>query len=187
MPDPANWTWVLDHPDGGAATAGPTPEEVPALLRSNAAGFRNALKRGGLVDERPPVPPGSPVQLSALEYAAHIRDVYARAAERITRMMKKKSPTFADWDLDTGVTEDHRDEDPDRVAYALAVNAGKVADLLDKVRGDQWQRTAARPDGASFTLAAFALATYHQVTEHLTVVDQGFGAILEARKLQRKG
>ena len=82
--------------------------------------------------ERPPVPPGAQPKWSALEYAAHVRDVYQLTAERLTKMIKKNAPTFQDWDQNTAAVEgNYANEDPDKVSYALAVNAGKVADLLD--------------------------------------------------------
>ncbi len=185
MPDTKDWTWVLERPcpqcGFDAATVDPT--DVAALLRANAASFRSALKRGDIVQERPPVPPGQAPKWSAIEYGSHVRDVYRMAAERITAMIKKDGPTFVDWDQDrTAVADDYRSADADRVSYELAVDAGKVADLLDKVRGEQWHRTGTRSDGATFTIASFALYILHDVSHHLWDVEQGFQAIKEAEQ-----
>lgn len=186
-PDHKDWTWVLDEPCGqcGFQASAVEPEQVAALMRANAAGFRSALSRGAMVSQRPPVPPGQSARWSALEYGAHVRDVYALAAERITRMLKKKAPTFQNWDQNAAaIDKGYRNEDPDRVSYALAVNAGKTADLLDRVRGDQWQRAGMRSDGAGFTLASFAVYMLHDVTHHLWDVEQGYQALKEARRAQ---
>lgn len=183
-PDTKDWTWVLQEtcPECGYNAAAVAPTDVAALMRSNAASFRSALKRGDIVHERPPTAPGASVRWSALEYAAHTRDVYTLAAERITKMIKKNAPTFADWDQDAAALQgDYRSADVDKVSYDLAVNAGKVADLLDKVRGDQWDRTGMRSDGAAFTIGSFAVYMLHDVSHHLWDVEQGFEAIKEAK------
>lgn len=100
-------------------------------------------------------------------------------------MIKKKAPTFQDWDQNQAAIDgDYQNQDPDRVSYALAVNAGKTADLLDKVRGDQWQRSGMRSDGAGFTLASFAVYMLHDVTHHLWDVEQGYQAMKEARRAE---
>lgn len=184
-PDHKDWTWVLEEPcqECGYNAASVAPEDVAAMMRANAASFRSALKRGDMVLQRPPVPDGAPPKWSALEYAAHVRDVYEIAAERLTKMIKKTAPTFRDWDQNNAAVEkNYASEDPDKVSYALAVNAGKAADLLDKVRGDQWQRTGMRSDGAGFTIASFAVYIFHDVHHHLWDVEQGFEAIKELKK-----
>lgn len=183
--DTKDWTWVLHEtcPECGYDSSTVDPTDVAAAMRANAAAFRSALKRSSMVAERPPVPPGAAPRWSALEYAAHVRDVYGLAAERITRMIKKKAPTFADWDQDRAAIDgDYASADRDKVSYDLAVNAGKVADLLDKVRGDDWQRSGMRSDGAGFTIASYAVYILHDVTHHLWDVERGYEAITEARK-----
>lgn len=187
--DDKDWTWVLDRvcDECGYDASSVEPADVAALVRTNAAGFRTALKRGDIIHRRPPVPAGEPARWSALEYAAHTRDVYDLMAGRLTQMIKKKNPTFKDWDQDQAAIDgDYRSADPDKLAYDLAVNAGKVADLLDKVRGDQWQRTGARSDGAQFTIATLAVYLLHDVHHHLWDVEQGFDAIREADKAARE-
>lgn len=189
-PDTKDWTWVLERecPECGYNAQSVDPDDVAALMRANAAGFRAALKRGSLVAQRPPVPVGSPPRWSALEYAAHTRDVYKLAVDRLTRMIKKTAPTFVDWDQNAAAVDGRYEEsDPDKVSYDLAVNAGKAADLLDKVRGEQWQRTGMRSDGAGFTIATFAVYILHDVSHHLWDVEQGYEAILEARKPAEEG
>jgi hypothetical protein len=162
-PEHKDWTWVLEEicAECGYDASAVDPEDVAALMRSNAASFRAALGRGDIVHERPPVAPGASPVWSALEYGAHVRDVYKLTAERLTKMLKKKAPTFADWDQN------------------------EAADLLDKVRGDQWQRAGMRSDGAGFTIATFAVYMLHDVTHHLVDVERGYEKIIEARKKSR--
>ena len=180
-PDTKDWTWVLNEPcpecGFDASTIG--PDDVAGRVRSNAAAWRGVLGRGEIVAKRPPVPPGQPVQWSALEYGAHVRDVYGLAVERLTLMLKKKNPTFANWDQDaTARDEKYSEQDANKISYDLAVNAGRFADLLDKVRGDQWERTGLRSDGSEFTVASFAQYLLHDPVHHLWDGEQGFEALL---------
>lgn len=182
-PDTKNWTWVLSEPcpECGFDASSIQPEEVAGRVRANAAAWRAVLKRGPIVEQRPPVQAGQSPQWSALEYGAHVRDVYDLAAERLTLMLKKKDPTFADWDQNaTAIDEDYRSQDVNKIGYDLAVNAGRFADLLDKVRGDSWERTGRRSDGSHFTVASFALYLLHDPVHHLADVEKGFEAIKEA-------
>ena len=182
-PDTKDWTWILDEPcpECGFDASTVKPEDVAGRVRANAAAWRSVLTRGPLVERRPPVAPGQPPRWSALEYGAHVRDVYELAAERLLLMLKKKHPTFANWDQDaTAAEQDYRSQDANKVSYDLAVNAGRFADLLDKVRGDQWERTGLRSDGSAFTVASFALYLLHDPVHHLADVEQGFEAIAEA-------
>lgn len=185
-PDTKDWTWVLERPcpECGYRADAVDRDQIGALMRANAATFRAALQRGNLTSQRPPVPPGQPPRWSALEYAGHVVDVYRVAEERLTRLLKKKNPTFPDWDQNHAALEaGYADADPEKVSYRLAVNAGKVADVLDRVRGGKWDRTGSRSDGATFTVESLARYYLHDVSHHAWDVEQGFAAIREeARK-----
>lgn len=157
------------------------PGDTPARIRANAAGWRAALSRGDVVRRRPPVPPGQPPVWSAIEYGAHVRDVYELSVERLTRMLRKKAPTFPNWDQDhAAITGNYAEADANKVSYDLAYNAGRMADLLDRVTRDQWQRTGTRSDGAQFTVASYARYILHDAAHHLWDVEQGYEAIAEA-------
>ncbi len=182
-PDTKNWSWVLTRPcpQCGYDATSTDPTDTPALVRANAASWRVALSRGEIVDRRPPVSPGQPPVWSAVEYGAHTRDVYAVSTKRLIQMLKKKAPTFHDWDQGQAAIDDgYAQSDRNRVSYDLASAAGKMADLLDKVRGEQWQRTGTRSDGTEFTVAGYALYILHDVTHHLWDVEQGFQSIADA-------
>lgn len=104
---------------------------------------------------------------SILEYGGHVRDVFDLFEKRIRQMLKKrKAPTFRDWDQEAAA-ERYAAEEPAKVAYALASNAGKVADLLDRVGGDEWDRRGTRSDGAEFTVESIARYLLHDVEHHL--------------------
>ncbi len=181
-PDTKNWTWVLERacPECGFDGSNVEPSAVAAQVRANAAAWRNVLKRGERVQQRPPTAPGAAPVWSALEYGAHVRDVYALAVERLTLMLKKDAPAFADWDQDAAAIDgEYSTADVNKVSYDLAVNAGKFADLLDKVRGDEWGRTGMRSDGSAFTVGSFAVYLLHDPVHHLADVERGFEALAE--------
>lgn len=183
QPDTKNWTWVLERrcPECGFDGRQIDKGDVAAQIRANAASWRTVLSSGDRVHTRPSNPNGDGPKWSALEYGAHVRDVYEVYAQRITLMMKKNDPEFPDWDQDAAAIEgDYRIEDPAKVSYDLAVNAGKVADLFDKVR--DWSRSGRRSDGSVFTLETIAIYLLHDPVHHLWDVEQGFEAIKAANK-----
>lgn len=149
-------------------------------MRANAAGFRAALQRGDVRTRRPPATPADPDPWSAVERATQAADVYEAADERLNRMLKKKNPTFAGWNRDRAAVEDrYAAGEVDKLAYRLASTAGKVADLVDKVRADRWDRTGTRTDGAMFTVESYAVDVLAEVTDQLDRVDAGYRAIAE--------
>jgi hypothetical protein len=182
-PDTKDWTWVLERPcpECGFDGSRIDRDQVGGRIRANAAAWRHALGRGDIVHQRPPSPPGAGPVWSALEYGAHVRDVYALAETRVGLMLDKDAPVFANWDQDAHAVEHgYRDDDPNKVSYDLAVNAGRFADMLDRVRGDQWTRTGMRSDGSAFTIESFAIYLLHDPVHHLVDVERGFEAINDA-------
>ncbi len=183
QPDHKDWTWVLTEPCPECGFDASTIEraELGPMIRSNAADWRSLLGRGDLVTERPPSDDGR-VIWSALEYGAHVRDVYVTFGDRLTTMLAKKNPTFRDWDQNQAAIDGrYGDEDPSRVAYQLAAAAGKVADIVDRIRGDRWERTGSRSDGRPFTVETLVVYLLHDVSHHVHDVEAGYAAILDAR------
>lgn len=179
-----NWTWVLDRTcdECHYVASDFDRDELGAKLRTNAAAWRTTLGRGSIVSERPPVPPGGDVIWSALEYGAHTRDVYEIFADRVKLMLKKSNPTFKDWDQNkAAVKGKYGQQDPGRVAYALATNAGKVADIYDRLSSDDWERPGMRSDGEAFTVETLGRYILHDLVHHLADAERGFEAIYESR------
>jgi hypothetical protein len=180
MPDRSDWTWVLDRPcpQCGYDTATIDRSELAARIRAGAAAWRQALGRGELVHQRPPVEPGQSPVWSALEYGAHVRDGHRHSEERLMRLLSEDDPTFPDWDQDRAAIDgDYRSQDPGSVGYALAVSAGRIADMLDRVSGDGWRRAGLRSDGHRFTVESWARYFLHDVEHHLWDVEQGYRAL----------
>jgi hypothetical protein len=111
-----------------------------------------------------------------------VRDVYELFGERLERLLREDDPTFGDRDLNQlAIDNRYHLEDPGRVGYQLAVEAGKVADMLDRVSGTGWQRAGSRSDGVTFTVESLARYLLHDVVHHLWDVEQGYEAITEAQ------
>ncbi len=176
-PDHKDWTWTLDRScsECGYEANNYDRSEIGAKIRASAATWRGLLSGGDIVSKRPPDgDPNSPVW-SALEYGAHVRDVYELFADRFDKMLKKKNPKFRDWDQNkAAVKGKYHKQDPDQVAYGLAVAAGAMADRFDKVSDDGWARTAERSDGASFTVESFGRYLLHDIEHHIHDVQQGY-------------
>jgi hypothetical protein len=179
-PDDKNWTWVLERPcpQCGYDVATIKRNQIGARLRANAAAWRGVLRRGEIVSVRPPSDATQGPVWSALEYGAHVRDVFDVFAKRIERMLRDDEPAFPNWDQDrTAIDKQYHLEDPARVTYELAVRAGRLADMIDRVSGDQWQRRGHRSDGSTFTVESLAYYLLHDPVHHLWDAEQGFEAI----------
>ncbi|MBA3338891.1 MAG: DinB family protein [Geodermatophilaceae bacterium] len=167
-PDAKDWTWVLERPClacgvDASQVSGPA---VAAMLRSSAAVWEAELGREE-VRVRP-----SPTTWSALEYGCHVRDVCRRFDARLLLMLSDDDPEFETWDQDASAIESrYGTQDPLVVGSELVAAANVLAGHFDAVRGDQWQRTGRRSDGARFTIDSFAAYFLHDILHHLHDID----------------
>ncbi|QNE48221.1 DinB family protein [Glaciihabitans sp. INWT7] len=164
MPDTKNWTWVLDRPcpECGFDATTVAARDVAALVRANAAAWPPVLQRADVAQR----PDGS--TWSALEYAAHVRDVYRIFLVRLGLMLDEYDPVFPNWDQDETATAEHYNEqDPAAVADELVGAGAALAAAFDAVPDDSWGRPGRRNDGAQFTVASFAVYLAHDPTHHL--------------------
>jgi hypothetical protein len=173
-PDTKDWTWVLERPcpECGFDTATVVLDQVPEMVRANAAAWRVVLDNER-VRERP-----SDDTWSALEYGCHVRDVFRLYDERLALMLEHDDPDFANWDQDaTAVQERYDRQSPSRVADELESAAFDLAARFEAVSGDEWARTGRRSDGATFTIDSFARYFVHDPIHHLHDVHRGFAAL----------
>jgi hypothetical protein len=164
VPDTKDWTWVLDRPceQCGFDADAFVPGEVAGRIRVNAAAWPAVLGRAD-VAVRP-----SPDVWSALEYAAHVRDVLRLFEYRVALMLDVDDPSFPNWDGDAvAVSERYGEQDPAGVSADLQDAALAYARLLDAVPEDGWSRTGRRGDGATFTVASLARYSVHDPVHHL--------------------
>jgi len=166
VPDDKDWTWVLGRacPDCGLDASAVDPTAVSAMVRANAASWGLLLAAPAEEFRRRPAPD----RWSTLEYAAHVRDVFRLFRARLVLMLDENDPLFANWDQDeTARAERYNEQDPASVSSELVEAGAALADSFDTVRGETWQRTGRRSDGATFTVESFARYLIHDPVHHL--------------------
>jgi DinB superfamily len=164
VPDAKDWTWVLERPcpECGLDTSSFAREATPAMIRANAAAWREPLGAPDVV-RRP-----QPDKWSALEYGCHVRDVLKLYDYRLGLMLTEDDPLYPNWDQDeTAVADRYDTQDPATVADELAAAAEAIAGRFDLVAAAQWDRPGRRGDGAVFTVESFARYFVHDPVHHL--------------------
>jgi hypothetical protein len=164
VPDAKDWTWVLRQPcpECGLDTTSFAREEVPEIVRANAAAWQQPLRAPDAA-RRPAAD-----KWSALEYGCHVRDVLRLYDYRLSLMLTQDDPFYPNWDQDeTAVAERYETQDPAAVAAELTAAADTVAASFAAVSGPQWSRPGRRSDGASFTVETFARYFIHDPVHHL--------------------
>jgi len=164
IPDTKNWTWVLERPctECGFDASEISAREVSSLLRANAAAWPAVLERADAA-----VRPDDSTW-SALEYGAHVRDVFRIFRARLALMIETDDPTFPNWDQDeTAVADRYNEQDRATVAREIVEAGAALADAFDAVPDESWGRSGHRSDGASFTVGSLAVYLAHDPTHHL--------------------
>lgn len=139
-------------------------DELPALLRANAATWAQVLDGEPAALRRRP----EPTVWSALEYGCHVRDVYRLYTWRLQLMLTQDDPDFENWDQDRTAVEERYDlAEPGEVRRELLEAVEPLAVGFAAVGGEQWQRRGRRSDGAVFTVETFARYLLHDPVHHL--------------------
>jgi DinB superfamily len=163
-PDTKNWTWVVERPCAECGFDASTFDavDVADLLRANAAAWPAVLESDD-VTVRP-----DDSTWSALEYAAHVRDVFRIFRVRLDLMLTTDDPLFANWDQDKSAIDDrYNEQDPAVVSSEIVDAAAALSDAFAAIPDDAWSRTGRRSDGAEFTVESFAKYFIHDPTHHL--------------------
>ncbi len=163
-PDTKDWTWVVERrcPQCGYDPAAVDIADLPDLLLCNAARWLRVLRRPD-VEVRP-----DEVTWSALEYAAHVRDVHRVMRDRLSLMLTRDEPALPSWDQDEAAVADrYSQQDPAVVAEQLVAAAGQAAAGYSRVRPEQLGRGGVRSDGAGFTVRTLGLYHAHEPVHHL--------------------
>jgi hypothetical protein len=160
------------------------PADIPGAIRSFARRYRAPLSRflpgedaDAVVRQRP-----APGTWSALEYAAHVRDVFAQYEGWITRCLTEERPVLEGPAPDDAAAERrYNDDDPAAVAEALAANAERLAATTEAVGDDGWARVGMRGDEER-TVLFTARRTVHEGNHHLLDIGRGLRAVREQRR-----
>jgi hypothetical protein len=177
--DDKDWTWVLERPcpECGVDSRSLDRDQLAGHTRAVGAAWRQLLGRSRVANRPPTAADDADRAVSTphartwspLEYGCHVRDVFEVFEKRLREMLKsRKPPTFRNWDQEQAAIEgDYANADPAKVAYELATRAGKYADVIDRVSGDEWDKQGVRSDGAAFTVESLTRYMLHDVEHHL--------------------
>ena len=164
VPDEKDWTWVLRRPcpECGLDTSSFAREDIPAMVRANAAAWQEPLGASGAARR------SQPDRWSVLEYGCHVRDVFKLYHYRLGLMLTEDDPLYPNWDQDeTAIADRYDTQDPGAVANELAAAAEAVAARFAAISGVQWERLGRRSDGAVFTVETFGRYFVHDPIHHL--------------------
>ena len=160
------------------------PADAPAALRGFAKRYRAPLSRflpgedgDSLLRERP-----APDTWSALEYAAHIRDVFDNYHRWIGQIVAQDRAVLEGAGPDElAVERRYNDDDPAAVADALAANAERLAATVESVPDDGWDRVGLRR-GEERSVRLQARRAVHEGSHHLLDIGRGLRAVRDQRK-----
>lgn len=162
--------------------------DAPAAIRAFARRYRAPLTRflpgedgDALLRTRP-----EPATWSALEYAAHVRDVFANYDRWVRQILAEDGPVLTGPGPDDQAAEGrYNDSDPVAVADALAANAEALATTFESVPGDGWDRAGTRRR-ADFeeerSVIRHARLAVHEGNHHLLDIGRGLRTVRERSK-----
>jgi hypothetical protein len=165
------------------------PGDIPAALRTFAKRYRAPLTRflpgedgDAVVRQRP-----EPSTWSALEYAAHVRDVFGNYARWIDLTLAEDRPVLEGPGPDELAADGrYNQDDPVAVADALAANAERLAATVEAVPADGWTRVGLRRNEERSVLLS-ARRAVHEGSHHLLDVGRGLRAVRDQRKAANAG
>jgi hypothetical protein len=143
-------------------------------LRSLPESWRQQLVAAGAELRTRP----EPETWSAIEYAAHSRDITALHAYGVEQALTRDEPTFpaiADDLVDTAAVG-YADADPDEVLQALEVAAERLARLADDAGVDAWTRGVTVGETRSDVRRLIEHAL-HDSRHHLDDVERGLASL----------
>ena len=146
-------------------------------LRSLAPRWATLLSGAGKdVRTRP-----APGVWSAIEYAAHSRDITALHVFGVEQALTRDEPSFPAIDGDAliaAAATTYENAEPDDVVHALATEASRLADLADGAGPEAWTR-GLTIGGERSDVRRLLEHALHDSVHHLADVERGF-ALLRA-------
>lgn len=158
--------------------------DIPTALRSFAKRYRAPLSRflpgedgDSLVRRRP-----EPGTWSALEYSAHVRDVFANYYGWIELTLAEDRPVLEGPGPDElADIRNYSGDDPVAVTDALSANAERLATVVEGVPDDGWDRIGLRRNEERSVLFS-ARRAVHEGSHHLLDIGRGMRALRDQRK-----
>jgi hypothetical protein len=158
-----------------------SPSDGKVAIASMPRRYRGALAAAieddadeGLIRRRPDA-----TTWSALEYTAHVADLYELFTSVITRMNTQDHPKIDDfWDSDErAAAERYNEMEPSTVLSRLEAGAASLDKALERVDSGSWGRTATFAWGDRDILTMMRNAV-HEGSHHLRDVER----VLEAAR-----
>ena len=159
------------------------PESAPASIRDFGRRYRAPLTRL-LKGEDEAVLRTRPADdvWSAIEYAVHVRIVFALFDRRVAQIVAEDDPVLEVIDHDAVVPDsDDRNLGPVAVADELAAAADALAARLESLAAEQWERAGTR-EGERRTVLDIARRGVHEGSHHLLDI----GRVLRTVRSQAK-
>ena len=155
-----------------------TPESAPATVRDFGRRYRPPLTRllkgedESVLAARP-----APEVWSAIEYAAHVRDVFALFDRRVAQIVAEDDPVLEVVDHDAVVAAgDYGSLGPVAVVDELAATAEGLAARLEGLAPGQWERSGTR-EGERRTVLEVAQRAAHEGSHHLLDIGRGLRSV----------
>jgi hypothetical protein len=118
----------------------------------------------------------TPDAWSAIEYAAHVRDVFGLFDRRVVQILAGGRPELEVIDHTAAAADGrYRELDPVVLADALAIAAAGFAERLASVAGDDWSRWGTRA-GEPRTVLDIAQRGVHEGNHHLLDIGRSLRA-----------
>jgi DinB superfamily len=165
--------------------AGVGSDSAPATIRAFARRYRAPLTRflpgedgDALVRTRP-----APDTWSALEYAAHVRDVFGNYDRWVRQILAEDRPALEGaGPEELAVERKYNEDDPVAVADALAANAEALAATFESVAPEGWDRVGVRWGHEERSVLLHARRAVHEGNHHLLDIGRGMRALRERAK-----
>ena len=108
-----------------------------------------------------------PGRWTALEYAAHVRDVLVIFKDRVILAMTGSNPDFGWWDHEAAAVADrYNEQDPSSVASELETAADALAALAAGIDDPAWSHTGTRRSSEVFTVEGLVRFALHETRHH---------------------
>lgn len=165
-------------PECGFEQTGITAPNASRSVRSLGPRFREALEPRpgtdrGLLRRRPDAH-----TWSALEYAAHVRDLIALWGSTLHLVLTQEHPAVprpaADLPDRTAAEQAYNEQDPSAVTEQLSANAERMARKIDGMAAESWDRGVTVGD-AEMTALDIVQKVVHEGRHHLHDVERVLG------------
>jgi len=173
------WEWPRaatdECPQCGMHPGAQPPETLGAMAVELAADWREFLMSAD--DEYLRTNP-EPGVFSPIQYGAHVRDILRVYGDRVLLAVAEDDPEVPTFHPSEEEWERYNHLDREELATDIEAQAERLADILDRLDDDAWERTVTRQALVAgtdnvyrFTVAGIASYAVHEAHHHLLDAD----------------